>query len=173
MNDCKFTGRFTAAPRRVDTEKTSRCFFTLMVNKIGKRADGTKHPAQAVDFVAWGATADLICQYKDKGHLVLVTAEYSTYETNPIDMNNQPLANARKVNKPIFTVREVEFMPVNGTGQASNYNNNNQSANNSNINPADIPTYNAEEFPVEPINNAGALPFDLGQDDDPFALADL
>lgn len=180
MNDCKFTGRFTAAPRRKDTDKTSRCFFTLMVNKDGKRPDGTKYPAQAVDFVAWGKTAELICQYKDKGHLVLVTAEYSTYETDAIDMNNQPISNARKVNKPIFNIRTIEFMPVNNNGQNNNYNNgqnsnynNGQAHNNSNINPADFPSYNPEEFPTEPNPNDGGLPFDLGQDDDPFALADL
>ena len=79
---------------------------------------------------------------------------------------------ARKVNKPIFNIRTIEFMPVNNNGQNSN-NNNGQANNNSNINPADIPSYNAEEFPNEPLSNDGGLPFDLGQDDDPFALADL
>ena len=123
MNDCKFTGRFAAAPRRKDTDKTSRCFFTLMVNKEGKRPDGTRYPAQPVDFVAWGKLAEHICQYKDKGHLVLVTSEYSTYEIDAIDFNNQPINGARKVNKPIFTVTKIEFMPVNNT-HGNNTNNN-------------------------------------------------
>lgn len=165
MNKCTFTGRFTAAPRRQDTDKTARCFFTLMVNSQGKKPDGTKYPAQAVDFVAWGKTADLICQYKDKGHLVLVESEYSTYERDAIDMNNQPIPNARKVQRPIFTVRTIEFMPVNNGGNAGQV-----QGNNSNINPADIPSYNAADFPMEPAPSNGDLPFDFADGDDPFGL---
>lgn len=167
MNKCTFTGRFTAAPRMQNTEKTHRCFFTLMVNSQGKKADGTKYPAQAVDFVAWGKTADLICQYKDKGHLVLVEAEYSTYERDAIDFNNQPIANARKVQKPIFTVRTIEFMPVNNSNTSA------QDNNTSNINPADIPTYNNADYPVESAPVDGGLPFDFGGEDDPFGLSKI
>lgn len=185
MNKCTFTGRFTAAPRRQDTDKTSRCFFTLMVNKDGKKPDGTKYPAQAVDFVAWGKTAELICQYKDKGHLVLIDSEFSTYERDAIDMNNQPIANARKIQRPIFTVRTVEFMPVNNNGNSNGqagYQNNNQGnnsqatnnqGNNSNVNASDIPTYNGADFPADPIGNSGEIPFDQGLGEDPFALGDL
>lgn len=168
MNKCIFTGRFTAAPKMQNTEKSHRCFFTLMVNNHNKKADGTKYPAQAVDFVAWGKNADLICQFKDKGHLVLVEAEYSTYERDAIDFNNQPIANARKVQKPIFTVNRVEFMPVN----TSNANNQNQETN-SNVNPADIPTYNSADYQTTSAPADGGLPFNFDGEDDPFGLNEI
>lgn len=172
MNDCKFTGRFVAAPRRKDTDKTSRCFFTLMVNKKGKRPDGTKYPAQAVDFVAWGKIADLICQYKEKGHLVLVSAEYGTYEVNAVDFNNNVIEGARKHNKPMFTVLDIEFMPVNN-GQANvNTNTNTYNQNNaSNINPSDIPSYDSNEFPDDFSFTDSGISFDNGSD--MFSLGDL
>ena len=121
MNNCQFTGRFTAAPRRKDSDKSSRCFFTLMVNKEGKKADGTRYPAQPVDFIAWGRTADLICQYKSRGDMVVVTSEFYTYETDAVDMQNQPIPDARKINRAMFTVKHIEFMP---SGNKSNNNGN-------------------------------------------------
>ena len=162
MNVCQFTGRLTAAPRRKDTETTARCFFTIMVNKEGKRPDGTRYPAQAVDCVAWGKLCEHICKYKDKGHLVLVTTEFSTYEVSPIDMNNQPVANARKYQRPIFTVRNIEFMPVNNNGNNNGVQSyNNDSANNVAENIGEIPSYEPSDFPVDPASNNGALPFDF------------
>lgn len=171
MNDCKFTGRFVAAPRRKDTEKTSRCFFTLMVNKKGKKPDGTKYPAQAVDFVAWGKIADLICQYKDKGHLVLVSAEYATYEVNAVDFNNKVIEGARKYNKPMFTVLDIEFMPVNnGQGNVNTNNTHNQN-NNLNVNPADIPGFDSSDFPDDFSFTDSGISFDNGAD--MFSLGEL
>lgn len=163
MNDCKFTGRFTAAPRRKDTPTTSRCFFTLMVNKKGKKPDGTKFPAQAVDFVAWGKIADLICQYKDKGHLVLVSAEYSTYEVSAVDFNNQPLENARKHNKPIFTVNDIEFMPVSNGQSPTNNEFNNQS---------DVGNFGPTDFEDELTFSDGDLTF-TDDTEDRFNLRNL
>lgn len=172
MNDCKFTGRFAKAPRRHDTDTTSRCYFTLMVNKEGKNAAGEKFPAQPVDFVAWGATADLICKYKDKGHLVLVTSEFSTYDAQPVDMDNKPIENARKYNRPIFKVNKIEFMPVNNG--SSNYNN--QQANN--FNPemeADFNALNSSNMSLEPSEgNIGDMPFEaINAGDDIFGLSEL
>lgn len=176
MNKCIFTGRFTSAPRRQDTENHARCFFTIMVNSIAKRADGTKYPAQAVDFVAWGKTAELICQTKDKGHLVLIESDYSTYERDAIDFNNQPIPNARKYQRPIFTVRTIEFLSNPGdksntsNSQAPAQNNNNA---NSGINPNDIPSYNADDFNTSAPVADNSLPFDTDLNDDPFALSEL
>ena len=178
MNKCIFTGRFTSAPRRQDTENNKRCFFTIMVNSIAKKADGTKYPAQAVDFVAWGKTAELICQTKDKGHLVLIESDYSTYERDAVDFNNQPIPNARKYQRPIFTVRTIEFLSNPGdksnTGNtASQAQNNNNTTANSGINPSDIPSYNAEEFGTSTPVDDNSLPFDIDSNDDPFALNEL
>lgn len=154
MNNCTFTGRFAAAPRRQDTQTNSRCFFTLMVAKEGKKADGTKYPAQAVDFVAWGKIADLICQYKEKGHLVLINAEFATYEKTVLDMNNQPILNARKIPRAIFTVKNIEFMPTTNNGATNTSNTNN----------------NASQF----NDNKGELPFDIDmENDDPWGIGDL
>ena len=177
MNDCKFTGRFTAKPRRMDSNNISRCYFTLMVNKEGKRQDGTKYPAQPVDFVAWGKTADLICQYKDKGHLVLVTSEFSTYERDAVDMNNQVIPNARKIQRPIFTVRTIEFMPVSGGANSGNqqYNNSNEVNDNLN-NEAMMDEFNfTNNNPVDVSQNnvGGEVGFEPFLEEDPFKIGTL
>lgn len=174
MNKCIFTGRFASAPRRQDTGNTQRCFFTIMVNSIAKRPDGTKYPAQAVDFVAWGKTAELICQTKDKGHFVLIESDYSTYEREPIGLDNQPISNARKYQRPIFTVRTIEFLS--NPGGATNSNNNqtqNNTASNNGNNYNDMPSYNNEEFNTNSPVEDNALPFDNDFNDDPFALNEL
>lgn len=175
MNKCIFTGRFTAAPRRQDTGNHSRCFFTIMVNSIAKKADGTKYPAQAVDCVAWGKTADLICQTKDKGHLVLIEAEYSTYEREAIDFDNKPIPNARKYQRPIFTVRTIEFISnpggkTNSTGQTPQQNEDNS---NNGFVPNDMPTYNNDDFNMGSPVTDNSLPFDVDLNDDPFALNEI
>ena len=165
MNNCTFSGRFVAAPRRHDSDTTPRCYFTVMVNSNKRKTDGSKYPAQAVDFVAWGKIAETICQYKDKGHGVVVISEFSTYERDAVDFNNKPIQNARKVNKPIFTVKEIEFMPVNtSNGQSSN----NQKQYNQ---VGSMQDGNNNRFDSSTFSDESA--FNIEADKDPFNIGDL
>lgn len=78
MNNFNITGRITKEPElRKTTSNLSVCYFTLAVNKKFKKDQ--EQEADFLDFVVWRQGADYLCKYAQKGALIAVTGNITTY----------------------------------------------------------------------------------------------
>lgn len=78
MNQCNFTGRFGKDPEsRYTPSGTAVCNFSLAVGRQYKDKGGEKKDdTQWVDFVAFGKTAEIICEYMRTGSQCRVTGRW-------------------------------------------------------------------------------------------------
>ena len=99
MNDCKFTGRLTAAPELKYT-KTGKevCSFSLAIDTGWGDSKQTYFPR----FVAWGGQAKYVAKCGKGDKLLISRAEFTEREYT----NKQ----GQQVKVAEFVVREVEAM---------------------------------------------------------------
>lgn len=71
MNNVTLMGRLTKAPELKYTNTgTSYCNFTLAVNK--PKIKDKEQETNFINCIAWGKTAETICNWLDKGNRVIV-----------------------------------------------------------------------------------------------------
>lgn len=79
-NSCKFTGTLGADPEFKPTNNNkSSCKFSLAVNKKGQNGEKV---TTWINCTAYGAVADRIMKYCQKGTNVTVESEYSSWKYN-------------------------------------------------------------------------------------------
>ena len=77
MNQCNFTGRFWKDPEcKYMPSGSAVCNFSLPVSRTYKKDGEKKDETNWVDFVAFGKTAEIICQYMVKGSYCRITGRF-------------------------------------------------------------------------------------------------
>ena len=72
LNCTMLQGRLTKAPELRHTQSGAAvCSFTLAVERSRKEQDGSRK-ADFIDCIAWGKTGEFVCQWFEKGQLMLV-----------------------------------------------------------------------------------------------------
>ena len=145
-------GNITRDPEMRTTGSGSQvCSFAIAVNRSFKDSSGNQQDQVSyLDCVAWGKSAEIICQYVHKGSALLVSGrlEQRSWE----DKNS-----GQKRSRTEIVVEDFSFIGNNG-GNGGGYNSNRGANNNSgttetdmgsNIVPDDVPDdqINLDEIP--------------------------
>ena len=101
MNKCQLVGRLTKDPESVQTQSgTSMCRFSVALERRFKREG--EQQADFPNCVAFGKTADFICQYFFKGKLIGISGHIQT--------SNYKNQQGQTVYKTDIVVDEAEFV---------------------------------------------------------------
>lgn len=146
-------GNITRDPEMRTTGSGSQvCSFAIAVNRSFKDSNGNQQDQVSyLDCVAWGKSAEIICQYVHKGSALLVSGrlEQRSWE----DKNS-----GQKRSRTEIVVEDFSFIGNNGGGNGGSYNSNRGASNNSgaaetdmgsDIVPDDVPDdqINLDEIP--------------------------
>jgi single-strand DNA-binding protein len=101
MFNCVGMGRFAQDPELVSVGNTKKASFSLAMDEFRKVNGERKKVTNFFDFEAWDTAAELICQYKVKGDLLLfkATPRKDTWEKD-----------GQKKSKVYFRIDEFEFV---------------------------------------------------------------
>jgi len=117
MNNCKFIGRFVKDPVLDNKAQNPKVMFNLAVDKslskeqraAVKAGDKSIQTASFPNFVAYGETAKMICQWFTKGKPIIIDAEYQTWSKTDPNTNQTTYGS-------IFFVNNVGFVPADSSG---------------------------------------------------------
>lgn len=111
INNVVLVGRITKDLELKSTGNSSVCNFTMAVNRNFKNAQG-EYDADFINCVAFGATADRMCQYLKKGSQIALAGRIQTrnYENQKGEkvFSTQIIANNISF---LEKVEKNEFMP--------------------------------------------------------------
>ena len=126
------TGNITRDPEmRSVSSGTQVCSFSVAVNRNFRASDGTqKESVSFIDCVAWGKTAEVICQYAKRGTGILVSGrlEQHSYETK----------EGQNRSRTEIVVEDFNFLGGRAEGGSSNYSND-EAQEEADIVPDDVP----------------------------------
>lgn len=143
-NQCNFIGRLTADPviEKVGANQTSKCEFTLAVNRGFKNKEG-KYDADFIRMTAWNQSADYLGKYACKGTELHVFGEIRTDSFKGQDGNM------------VYTTKVVvESLTIQSAGK--------------NANTVEIASANVETTPTEDDFTASVADVDISANDLPF-----